>query len=114
MRIERDAVTADSRTGIESHESERFRGRGANHFPRVDVERVAKPGHLVGHADVHRAKSVFEQLCCLRDARRSNGMDVIDDVRIEMRSNERRIRRDAADEDRKSTRLNSSPSQISY
>ena len=83
MRVERNAVAADSRTGIKGHEPERLGCRRANHFPRIDAERVAQPRHLVRHADVHRAKSIFKQLGGFGDARRSHRVNIIDDLRIE-------------------------------
>ncbi len=84
MRIERNAVTADSRPRIKSHEPERL-GRGrANHFPRVDVERVAKPRHLIRHPDVDCAKRVFKQLRRFRNSRGSNSKNIVNDLRIKM------------------------------
>ena len=77
MRIERDAVTANSRSGIEGHESEWFGGSCANNFPGVDVQRIAKPGHLVSHTDVDCAESVFKQCCCFSDTRRSYCVNIV-------------------------------------
>ena len=98
MRIERDAMSADSRTRIERHETERLRRRRANDFPGVDIQRVTKAGHLVCHADVYRAKSIFQQLRGLGHTRGSYGMNVVDDVRIKMCGNDRRIGCDPADD----------------
>src|ERR1044071_2887247 len=95
--IEWDAMTADAWPGIKRHETERLRRRRANHFPRVDVERVTEPRHLICHADVDGAKRVFEKLRRFGHTRRANSVNVVDYLRIEMRRNQRRIIRHAAD-----------------
>ena len=59
MRIKRDTVPTNAGAGIEGHEAEGLGGGGANHFPSVYAERVAEARHLVGHTDIHRAKSVL-------------------------------------------------------
>src|SRR5262245_13253549 len=84
MRIERNAVTANSGTGIKRHEAERFGSRGANHLPGVDVERIAKARHLIGHPDVYGAEGVLEQLGRFRHTGRSDGMNILNNLRIKM------------------------------
>src|SRR5262245_59810223 len=96
MRIKWNAMAANSRTRIERHEAERLGGSCANHFPRIDIQRITKPRHFVGHPDVYRAKSVFEQLGGFRDARRAHRIDVADYLRIEISGCHGGIIRDAA------------------
>ena len=49
-------MPADTWAGIERHETKGLRGSRAYHFPRIDIERVTKPRHLVGHADIYSPK----------------------------------------------------------
>src|SRR5690242_3312158 len=83
MRIERDAVSADARSGIKRHEPKGFCGRCTNHFPRVDTERVAEARHLVGHADVDGTKSVLEKFRCLGYTRRTDRVNLTHNLAIE-------------------------------
>src|SRR5262249_30459029 len=62
-----------------------------------DVERVTQSRHLVRHADVDRPKRVFEQLRRLRNSRRTDGINVVNDLRIKMRGDDGRVRRYASD-----------------
>ena len=71
-RIDRDAVAAEARAGIERHEAERLRLGRVDHFPDVDAEVVRHQRNLVDEADVHRAEGVFQQLHHLRHARRAD------------------------------------------
>jgi hypothetical protein len=69
MRIEGNAVPANAGPRIKRHEAKRL-GRGrANDFPRVDVQCVTEARHFVGHADVHRAERIFQELGGLSHAR---------------------------------------------
>src|SRR5215813_12800589 len=84
MRIERNAVAANSGTRIKRHEAERLRSRGANHLPSVDVERIAKARHLIGHPDVYGTESILEQLGRFGHTGRSHGVNIFDNLRIKM------------------------------
>ena len=80
MWIERNTMAANAGARIERYEPKRLRRRRANHFPSVDVQRITKPGHLVRHGDVHRAKGVFQKFRCFRNARRTNRVNIVYDV----------------------------------
>ena len=95
-RIDRDAVAAQSRAGIEAHEAKRFRRSGIDDFPHVDLEPRAHESHLVHEPDVHAAKRVFEQLDHLGDLRGGDGHHVLEPLPVEMRRDLRARRRDAA------------------
>ena len=83
MRIERNTMATDAGARIKRHEPEWF-GRGrANYFPGVDVQRIAKPRHLVRHADINGAKCVLEKFGCFRHARGTDGMNVVHNLRIQ-------------------------------
>src|SRR2546423_619002 len=84
VRIERNAMAAYPRSRVERHESKRLGCGRANHFPGVDIQRVTKARHFIRHANVHRPKSVLEQLSRLGNASRAYGMNIVDDLRIEM------------------------------
>src|SRR6266404_2298826 len=84
MRIQRNAMPANPRTRIKSHEAERFRGCRSNHFPSIDIQGVAKSRHLVGHANVHSAKSVLQELRRLRYARRADRMNLSNNLGVKM------------------------------
>src|SRR5258708_39020447 len=98
MRVERDAVATDARARIKRHEAEGFRGGRANHFPRVDAERIAEPRHLVRHADVDGAKSVFQKLGGFGDARWTDSVDLVHDLGIETGGRFGRIVSDSPDD----------------
>ena len=61
-RIDREAVSAEPRAGLEAHEAERLRRRGLDDLPDVDMHPVAELRELVDERDVHRAEDVLEQL----------------------------------------------------
>src|SRR5687767_839386 len=62
VRIERNAVSADSRSGGELHEAERLGRRGVDDFPHIYSELVADDLHLVDETDVHRPEGILEKL----------------------------------------------------
>src|SRR4029079_16845333 len=62
VRVDRDAVTADTRTGRELHEAERFGGRRPDDLPDVEVHPLAQQGQLVDERDVDVPEDVLEQL----------------------------------------------------
>src|SRR5262245_54786519 len=81
-RIDRDAVSAETRARVERLEAEGFGLRRLNDFPHVDSDLVVEDLELVDEGDVHRAIGVLEDLAGLGDlhARRTddihNGMAV--------------------------------------
>src|SRR6185436_12169238 len=91
MWVERNAMAANSRAGIKRHEPERLGRGGPNHFPGVDVQRITQPRHLVCHADVHCAKSIFKELGSFGYASRAYRVNLFNDLRIEMRSSFGRV-----------------------
>src|SRR5262249_40992999 len=97
MGVERNAVAADSGAREKRHEAEGLRRGGADNFPSVDAERIAKTRHFVCHADIYRAKGVFPQLARFSHARRGNRMDLVYDLSIKHRRCIGRIFRNAAD-----------------
>ena len=61
-RVERDAVPAPARPGVEAHEAERL-GRGrVEHLPDVDAHALVDHLELVHERDVHRAEHVLGDL----------------------------------------------------
>ena len=60
--VDRQAVAAHARTGVEAHEAEGLGRGGVDHLPDVDAEPVAELGELVDEGDVDRAEDVLEQL----------------------------------------------------
>src|SRR5262245_12698716 len=65
VRVNRDAMTAHSRTRPKCLKSKRFGSCRLDHVPEVDVEIVTKTRHLVDQGDVDVAVCVLEQLGCL-------------------------------------------------
>ena len=60
--VDRQAVAAHPRPGIEAHEAEGLGRGGVDHLPDVDAEPVAELGELVDEGDVDRAEDVLEEL----------------------------------------------------
>src|SRR5205085_4822353 len=81
--IERDAVAAQARPGLERHEAERLRRRGADDLPDIYVHPVAQLRELVDEGDVDRAEDVLEQLAQLRCVGRRDGVDRVDGAAID-------------------------------
>src|SRR5262252_411567 len=82
MWVQRNTVSANPGARIKRHKAERL-GRGrANDFPGVDVQRVTQARHFVSHADVYRAESVLQELGGLSHARRTDRMNVLNDLRV--------------------------------
>src|SRR6266853_2874907 len=105
MRVQRNTMSSNSRAGIKWHEAERLGRCRANHFPGVYVQGVAETRHLVSHADVDGAKSILKELRGFGNARRANGEDFFDDLRVELRCRFGRSIRAAADDFRNVVRL---------
>jgi hypothetical protein len=61
-RVNRDAMPAQSRPRIKRHEAERFRLRGGDDLPDVNVHRAINRLEFVDERDVDAAENVFEQL----------------------------------------------------
>src|ERR1051325_4461799 len=87
MRVERNAVTADSRARIKRHKPEWIRCGCTNHFPDINVQRVTESGHFIGHPDVYRPECVLQQLSGFGYASGRHRMNVSYDLRIKMRCN---------------------------
>src|SRR5947209_19112442 len=85
MRVQRNAVTTYSRTGIKGHEAERFCGGSAYDFPCVYVQSVAEASHFVCHAYVDGAESVLKEFGGFGDASGANGENFFDDLRVKVR-----------------------------
>ena len=62
VRVDRDAVAADARSGRELHEPERLGGGRADDLPDVEVHPLAQEGELVDEGDVDVAEDVLEEL----------------------------------------------------
>ena len=84
-RIERNAVAADARSGIESHDTERLGRGGIDHFPNVDAEPVAEHSHLVDQRDIDRPKRVLENFRHLRNLWGRHRQNVYDRLLVESR-----------------------------
>src|SRR4026207_1228786 len=97
MWIQRDAVPTDPWAWVKRHEAKRFCSRRANHFPSVDVQGVTQTRHLVCHANVHRAKCVFQKLRRFGNSRRTYRMNILDDLRIEVCRHSCGVFRNSAD-----------------
>src|SRR6185437_6649314 len=83
VRIERDAVSADSRARRELHETERLGGGSVDHFPDVDAQLLADDRHLIRETDVDRAEGVLQQLDELSGLRRADWYDRIEAALIQ-------------------------------
>ena len=79
VRVDRDAVAADTWAGREPHEPERL-GRGrVDDFPDVDAHPLAEERELVDERDVHVPEDVLEELRELRRIGRARaGPRVVD------------------------------------
>src|SRR6266496_1109317 len=95
MGVERDTMAADPRTRIKGHETKRFGGGGANHFPGINVQGIAKASHLVCHSYIDGAKSVFQQLGCFGNTGRAHCMHIFDDLGVKVSGALSRVRSDA-------------------
>src|SRR5215213_4090481 len=71
--------------GVEGHEAEGLGRGGADDLPGVYAEGVAEAGHLVRHADVDGAEGVLQEFGGLGDAGGADRVDVVDDLRVEVR-----------------------------
>ena len=82
-RVERDAVSAQARAGVEGREAKRLRLGRFDDLPDVDTHLVERDLQLVDQGDVDRAIDVLEQLARLGDARRRDRNDLVDGRRVE-------------------------------
>src|SRR5690242_2479087 len=57
--IHGNAMTAESRTRVERHETERFGFGRFDDFPNINTKAVASERYFIGERDVHTAKSIF-------------------------------------------------------
>ena len=70
--------------GLEGHEAERLRRRGADDLPDVDVHPVAELRELVDERDVDRAEDVLEQLRQLGRLGRRDGVHGVDRAAVDV------------------------------
>ena len=82
-RIDRDAVAAESRAGIEGHETEGLRLGGVDDLPHVDVHGGIDDLEFVHQGDVDAAEGVLEELGGLGDAAGGDGHEGLDRDGIE-------------------------------
>src|SRR4030095_10300393 len=87
MRVERNAVTANSGTRVESHEPEWLGSSGLNDLPGIYSEGVAELRHFVDQPYVDRSEGVLEQFACLGHTCRADLMDLVNDCTIGCHSN---------------------------
>ncbi len=97
-RVDREAMSADARTGAERREAERLRRGGVDRLPDVDAKRVGMDGQLVDEGDVHVAERVLEQLGQLRHPRRADGNGPLDEPPVERFDCGKARRRQAGDD----------------
>ena len=75
-RVDRDAVPAEARAGIEGHVAERL-GRGRlDDFPDIDIHGAVDHLQLVHQGDIHRPEHVLGDLHGLRRRRRRDRHDL--------------------------------------
>ncbi len=98
-RIQRDAVPAEPRPGIEGHEPERLRLRGLDDLPHVDLHALAQEGKFVHEGNVDDAERVLEELRHLRDARRGNAEHLAVEHLLVQRGGDRGARRSCSADD---------------
>src|SRR3972149_11674152 len=61
MRVHRNTMPPQTRSGIKGHEAERLCACCVDPLPCVDSKFAAHNGNLIDHSDVDRAKSIFKQ-----------------------------------------------------
>src|SRR5581483_6784749 len=112
VRVERDAVAAETRPGLEGHEPERLRRGGADHFPDVDVHAVAQLRELVHERDVHRAEDVLEQLRQLGGLGGRHLVDVVERAPVQRSGGPCRLGVEPSDDLRRRLRRPVRPARI--
>jgi hypothetical protein len=83
-RVDRQAVAAHPRAGVEAHEPERLGGGRVDDLPDVDAESLAEHRELVHERDVDRAEDVLEQLGELGGVRVRDLDDPVADLDVEL------------------------------
>src|SRR5262245_54751167 len=83
-RVNRNAVSAQSRAGKERLVTERFGSCCLNDFPDIDVHRLEHDFQFVDQGDIDRSIGVFKDLARLSNARVADGYDLLDHVGIEV------------------------------
>src|SRR6476661_7800911 len=101
MRIERNAVTADTGAWRELHEAERLGCRCVDHFPDVNSELFTDDHHLVDETDVDRPEGILEQLDELGRLSARNRDNDLETRRIKRRRDFSASGRDTADDFRR-------------
>ena len=72
-RVNRDAVTAEARPGIERLVTERLCLGSVNHFPDVDPDFLKQDFELIDHRDVDASVGVFQDLAGFSNFATRNG-----------------------------------------
>jgi hypothetical protein len=76
-RVDGNAVSAESRAGVEGFEAKGFGGCCVYGFPNIDAHFVGGDFHFVDEADIDGAVNVLEQLGKLGNFTLANGHDFI-------------------------------------
>ena len=97
-RIDRNAVPAQARPGIERHEPEWFCLRCGDHFPDVDAHGRVNDFQFIYEGDVDAAENVLEKLGSFRNTARRNRHDGLDRPAIKLHRLFEASRRQASDE----------------
>src|SRR5215468_4734814 len=83
MRIDRDAVTSQSRTRIEWNETEGFGRSGINHFVDIHTQYVTHQRQFIDHPDVNTAKGILKKFDHLGAFSAGDSNDSLNKLRIE-------------------------------
>src|SRR5262245_40119787 len=76
--VDRDAMSAKPRAGVERHKPERLRAGGVDDFPHINTHGGVNDFEFVYEGDVDAAEGVFEQLGGFGDATGGDGHDGLD------------------------------------
>ena len=81
--VDRDAMSAEARAGIEGHEAEGLGARGLDHLPDVDAHRLINELQLVHERDIDRTEDVLGELHRLGGPCVANRHHALDELPIE-------------------------------
>src|ERR1700674_1242408 len=95
-RIDRNAVAAQSRSGVEGRVPKRLAAGCIDHFPDIDVHAIRKKLELVDKRDIDRTIDVLEELDQFGCPRGGNRYDAIDNLSVEDLAHFETIRRNTA------------------
>src|SRR4029453_6520420 len=83
MRIDRDAVTSQSRTRIEWNEPKRFSRCSVDYFVDIYAQYVTHQRQFIDHPDVDTTKCVLKEFDHLGAFGAGDGNDSLNELRIE-------------------------------